>query len=198
MSARDPAVTSAILHEHETMMRARLAEIERIIEELQHGLPAASTPAHITETEALDVLQLQRAVPMAELWSWIERAARILCETAGEHRQLDESISALYPPALEDDAIEDVVAFVVINEPFFVGNDPEGCQIGELPGGQWASLVHTDGFASVGDTYRLLGAWVGRNMTPRADCQIWERYPRLGTQSGSPTDGLIEIRWPIE
>ena len=58
------------------------------------------------------------------------------------------------------------------------------------------ALAHTDGFATVGETYRLLGAWVAHNATPEPDGSICERYPHLdGRTEGS--DSTIEIRWPL-
>lgn len=201
ITARDPAVTSTVLGEHEATMRERLAETERIVHELHHGLAAATTPAHVVETEPVHVLQLRRSIAGDGLWTWIEYAGRVLGEAAGDHLRRSEPIGALYTAALEDDTTEDVTVFVVIDEPFLLDGGPDDCHIGELQGGRWASLVHTDGFASVGDTYRLLGAWVGRHATPKADGRIWERYPRLTSRS-TPLDGasdsVVEVRWPIE
>lgn len=71
MTARDPAVTSAILHDHED----RLTETERIVQELHRGLATTIAPVHIVETEARHVLQVHRTVASDRLWS-VDRADR--------------------------------------------------------------------------------------------------------------------------
>lgn len=201
LEARDPDVTSEVLREHERRMLAKLGEVERIVHELRFGLPATSTPVHVVDSDPLVVLEIHRATPSADLWSWIEQAADRLCSVAGARRRATEPIGALYTPALEDDTIEDVTVFVVIDEPFLVPASPDGCRIGEVPARRWASLVHRGGFDSIGDTYRILGAWVGRNAVPRTDTRILERYPLLDAAAGGDAadrDATIELRWPIE
>ena len=201
IEARDPNVTTEILRGHEQRMLAKLDEVERIVRELQFGLPATSTPVHVVDSEPIVVVEIRHTAQSSDLWTWIERAADQLCRVVGEHRRPAEPIGALYTPALEDDSIEDVTVFVAIDEPFLLPASSERCRIGEVPPRRWASLVHRGGFDSIGDTYRILGAWVGRHASPRTDTRILERYPLLGTTRGgteTPGDETIELRWPIE
>lgn len=200
LAARDPEVTDAILREHQQRMQARLDEVERIVRELQFGLPETSTPVHVVDSAPLLVVEIHRATPSADLWPWIEEAADRLGRLAGEHRIPTEPIGALYTPSLDDESVEDVTVFVAIDEPFLVAEPSGGCRIGEVPPRRWATLVHRGGFDSIGDTYRILGAWVGRHACPRTDTRILERYPllRAAAPGSSPNDSTIELRWPIE
>ena len=49
--ARDPDVTSGVLTAHESAMRSRLAEVQRIVVELHEGRynPAVHTPVHLRD-----------------------------------------------------------------------------------------------------------------------------------------------------
>jgi DNA-binding transcriptional MerR regulator len=201
LRARDPDVTATILRAHEQRMLTKLEEVERIVGELRDGLPATSAPVRVVDSDPLLVVEVHSATPSATLWDWIEHAAGRLCALAGEHRRADEPVGALYTPALDDESIEAVTVFVAIDEPFLVPAGSDGCRIGEVPARRWASLVHTDGFGTVGETYRMLGAWVGSHATPRTDTSILERYPLLRATehpTATPDDALIEVRWPIE
>ncbi|MBI4934735.1 MAG: MerR family transcriptional regulator [Actinobacteria bacterium] len=198
LRARDPDVTSVILRQHEHRMLSRLEEVERIVGELQFGLAAASTPVHLVDTGPLLVVETRLVAPSAELWSWIERAAERLRSLAGDRRAAGEPIGALYTAALDDEMIEDVTVFVAVDEPVLI--EVEDCRIGEIPAQTWASLVHSDGFDTIGDTYRILGSWVGRHASPR-DTPILERYPLLRQEANhrnTSSDAIVELRWPIE
>jgi DNA-binding transcriptional MerR regulator len=196
LSARDPELTRSVLAGHEQTMRVRLEETERIVAALQHGMPAASTPAHLVTTLAVHTLECSSKVPSATLWTWLEQTSVALLAAAGARRSTDAIVSALYTGALTDEEHEELTIFVPIDETFLVPASAVQMRIGQLPATTWAALTHIEGFDTVGDTYRLLGAWVARNAEPTPDGRICELYP--GLTGGHPrTDATIEIRWPL-
>lgn len=208
LTARDPVTTSTLLAEHENTMSRRLAEVERILVALQQGVPAAATPARVLSTDNTHTLVRAARVASASLWDWLEDSARLLVTTAADLLAVDPLavaepaggpvVGALYGP-LEDEEYEDVAVFVPIREPFLVegaGEPGSGLRIGELPSLRWAAMTHTSGFATVGDTYGVLGAWVARNATAHPDAPICELYPSILSRSGH-NDVPAEIRWPI-
>jgi DNA-binding transcriptional MerR regulator len=199
LTARDPGTTRAVLARHERTMRERLAEAERIVAALQDGTPRTTTPAHVFDTPSVTTLQCSARVPSASLWGWLAARATRLVSLAGARLAEPVTVGALYTAALLDDTHEEVTAFVVIDAPFLLDQGPhrdEGIGIGEIPARRWAALSHVGGFAGVGDTYRLLGAWVAHHAAPEPDAPICEVYPRLPA-GGEDADQEIEIRWPL-
>ncbi len=199
LTARDPDATRVVLARHEDTMRERLAEAERIIAALQNGTPRSITPAHSFETAHVTTLECSARVPFEALWEWIATSATRLASSAGDLLAGPPMVGALYTPAVLDDTHEEVTAFVVITSPFLVDqrqHASETIRIGEIPARQWAALSHTDGFASIGETYRILGAWVARNAEPDPNAAICELYPNL-LAGGDNADRQIEIRWPL-
>lgn len=194
LTARDPATTRNLLDQHEIAMVERLAEVERIVAALQDGAPAAVTPARVFTTDNALTLERSARVPSASLWEWLEDSARILTGAAPHPLADDAIVGALYGP-LQDDAYEEVTAFVTIREPFWV-EDHGDLRIAEMPSLRWAAMTHTTGFPTVADTYGVLGAWVARNATAHPTAPICELYATILTGTGTP-DVPIEIRWPI-
>jgi DNA-binding transcriptional MerR regulator/effector-binding domain-containing protein len=194
LTARDPATTRNLLAQHEIAMVERLAAVERIVGELQNGVPAAATPAHVFATDNILTLERSARVPAASLWTWLEDSARILVDAAADSLAEDAIVGALYGP-LQDDSYEDVTAFVPIREPLLVRDDGD-LRIAEIPSRRWAAMTHTAGFATIADTYGVLGAWVARNATAHPTAPICELYPTILALTGAP-DIPIEIRWPI-
>lgn len=202
LDSRDPALTRQLLDEHRAVMQERLSDTERIVATLQHGIATAGTPVHVRHEPAILVAQVVAEVAGAGLWSWLGRTHARLADIAGARTTVTGPRGALYTPEIIDETIEQVVAFVPIEAPFLVPADAPEVTISEIAPTSWAVLVHTDGFDSVGETYRLLGAWVARNANPTGTA-ICERYhPPVAAasshQSNSVADGPIEICWPIE
>jgi DNA-binding transcriptional MerR regulator len=192
VAARDPEVTRQVLSDHARTMQARLAETERIVESLHHGLPSSATPPHLIVTDASHTVQRTARVPSEHLWPWITETAVALRRIAGDQ----SAVGALYTGSLTDESFEDVTVLVTVADPPLVPSNEAGITVGELPAGHWAVLTHTDGFSTVGDAYRLLGAWVARNTTAHPDGPIWELYPTIHTGRGA-SDSVIELRWPL-
>lgn len=75
-----------------------------------------------------------------------------------------------------------------------------GITLGLIPAATCAVMTHIGGYESIGETYRLLGAWVARNERS-ADQPVREYYvvsidPKTGLLL--PDDQLrTEIAWPI-
>jgi DNA-binding transcriptional MerR regulator len=200
LTARDPDTTRDVLARHERAMRERLAEAERIVAALQDGAPRSVTPAHVFETTHVTTLHRSARVPSEDLWDWLAASATRLRSVAGTHLAGPATVGALYTPALLDDTYEEVTAFVAVTSPFLVDqrrhHGDEAIGIGEIPARRWAALSHVDGFASIGDTYRILGAWVARNAEPDPDAPICELYPNV-LVGGDDADREVEIRWPL-
>lgn len=194
LTARDPATTRTLLARHQMSMVERLAEVERIVVALQDGVPAAVTPARLFTTDNTLTLERSARVPAASLWGWLEDSARALIDAAAQSLAADVVVGALYGP-LHDEAYEEVAAFVTIREPFLVEDDGD-LRIAEMPSLRWAAMTHTTGFATVADTYGVLGAWVARNATAHPTAPICELYPTILAETGT-RDVPIEIRWPI-
>jgi DNA-binding transcriptional MerR regulator len=177
LTARDPATTRTLLAQHETSMVERLAEVERIVVALQDGVPAAVTPAHVFTTNNVFTLERSARVPAASLWRWLQDSGRLLIEAAAPWLADDAVVGALYGP-LHDETYEEVTAFVTIREAFLV-KDADALRIAEIPSLRWAAMTHTAGFATVSDTYGVLGAWVARNATAHPTAPICELYPAI-------------------
>ena len=93
-----------------------------------------------------------------------------------------------------------MVAFVPIRQPFLLDDAAHAhgeLRIAEMPSSRWAAMTHATGFAAVGDTYGVLGAWVARNAVAHPTASIWELYPTILAETGT-RDVPIEIRWPID
>lgn len=196
--ARDPELTRAVLAAHHTRMTERLAATERIVAELQAGTaPTTLTPVHVRDEPATHVLSMRRTVTDDELWRWVTSAHdRIVAHLAAHGAAPAGAVSATYLPEIADDGVEDVVALVPLRDPIaLVGADPD-LVLGELPAARVAVLVHAGSYDAIGDTYRMLGAWVARHAAPSGE-RIRERYV-VGPPDVADT-GLYrtEIAWPI-
>jgi DNA-binding transcriptional MerR regulator len=76
IQARDREVTRILLLEHEQVMRTRLAEAEQIVEALQRGVPAATTPPHIVKSSSMITLSCTATVPVDGVWNWLTTVAK--------------------------------------------------------------------------------------------------------------------------
>jgi DNA-binding transcriptional MerR regulator len=198
LSARDPELTRAILAEHHTLMSERLALTERIVAELQAGTaPTTHTPVHVRDEPAMHTLRMVRTVTDDELWPWLASAhARIVEHLVHVGASPAGPVSALYQPEIAEDGIELVEAFVPVADPVaVVGADPD-LALGEAPAARTAVLVHAGGYDTIGDTYRMLGAWVARHATPSGQ-RIRERYVVGAPDVDDPDLFRTEIAWPI-
>ena len=69
--------------------------------------------------------------------------------------------------------------------------------VGEVPGAWVAVLMHPGDYATMGDTYRTLGAWVARNAEPSGE-RIREWYVVSPLDTETPSEWRTEIAWPIK
>ncbi|MGL4178709.1 MAG: MerR family transcriptional regulator, partial [Dermatophilaceae bacterium] len=62
--ARDPQVTRRVVAEHELVMRARLADLTRVVDELHEAVsqPVFQTPAHVRHEPGRHLLAIHRLV----------------------------------------------------------------------------------------------------------------------------------------
>ncbi|HEY8523325.1 MAG TPA: MerR family transcriptional regulator [Acidimicrobiales bacterium] len=200
VQAHDPDVTRRVLARHEAAMRARLEEVTRIVAELQQGVarPSEHTPVHVRRTPAHHTLAVRGEVTAADFAAFLGDAygrigavlGRLGLEAAGPS-------GALYPPEIPDDGPEPVEAFVPIAAPAALPDDRGPVTLGEVPAARVAVVVHAGPYETIDETYRLLGAWVGRHARP-AGTPVREVYLVSYGEAADPEQFRTEIHWPIE
>jgi DNA-binding transcriptional MerR regulator len=206
--ARDPEVTRRLIADHEQLMRERLGDLTRLVDELQHAImqPSLQTPAYIRHEPDQHVLSITELVDdpghdsygvfldgaYTRIWTSLQRLGAIPTGPSG----------ALYPPKIEGDA-EIITAFMPIAAPVVLDDDAISVGVANqlLAGQLCAVLTHRGSYSSMGDSYRQIGAWVVTNAVP-ADRPVRELYVvSIDETTGKllPDEDLVtEIAWPVE
>ena len=200
LDARDPAVTRKILDEHGSVLEARLAGMQRAIDELNVALeaPTLHTPVHRRHERALTVLTFSGTVSEASWLAFLDRAFAALSEAAAtDGAVVVGSFGGCYPTLLDDDA-QEVVAFLpVASAPLLSASSRAvGVQVGELPATEVAVVAHHGAYDDMDDTYRNLGAWVAEHAEP-ADLPVRELYLVAASHTDNPDELRTELCWPI-
>jgi DNA-binding transcriptional MerR regulator/effector-binding domain-containing protein len=196
--ARDPDVTSRVLAAHESTMRSRLAQVQRIVVELHEGRddPASHTPVHLREQPHRHTLALRGQVDDDTFAGFLRAAHGQIGEIA---RSLGVEpvgpFAALFPPEIPDDGPGDIDAHVPIAEPVAVPRST-GLVLGEVPATPVAVLVHAGPYDTIADTYRRLGSWVAEHAAPRP-MPVREVYVVGAADTGDPHRFRTEIHWPV-
>jgi effector-binding domain-containing protein len=180
-------------------MRSKLDEVTRIVAELQDGVerPGLHTPVYVTTHAAAHTLALRAKVTEENFAAFLGSAydtlgsftERLGVEPAGPS-------GALFPPVILDDTPELVEAYVPLAEPVGLPDRRGDVFLGELPAVTVAVAVHMGAYETMGDTYRLLGAWVAQHATP-ADEPVREVYQVSYDETEDPERFRTEIQWPI-
>ncbi len=197
LHGRDPDLTRRILETHQTRMQQRLAETQRIIEELQSGVaPVTHTPVHVRAEPARDTVRLLGAVTPETFEAWLTQAFARLGAVIDAHGvRAAGPPGTLWAPEILVDEPERVEPFIPIGEPIAIkGHDPD-VAVGEVAAASVAVLVHAGDYAMMPDTYRTLGAWVARN-AQYAGGRIRE-WCTVGPGNVEPAAYRTEIAWPI-
>lgn len=206
--ARDPEVTRRLITDHEQVMRERLGDLTRLVDELQEAItrPALQTPAHVRQEPDRHVLAISELVAdpghdsyadmlgraFSRLWTALQRLGAAPTGPAG----------ALYPPKF-DGHDEVITAFMPIAAPVVLDDETLAAGVVNqwLPGTTCAVLTHRGAYRTMFETYRQIGAWVVTNAVP-ADRPVRELYVvSIDETTGEllPDDELrTEIAWPIE
>lgn len=197
LHARDPDVTAKVLAAHESVMRERLAQVERIVAELQEGLaqPASHTPVFVRDEPHQHTLAVRGRVACDGYAEFLGGAYAMLGDVvAGRAVRPVAASGALYPAEIPADGPDDVEAFLPVAEPV----DLPGGQVvnGEVPAARVAVLVHAGAYEHIDDSYRRLGEWVADNAEP-AGLPVRERYLVSYGDTDDPTRFRTEICWPI-
>ena len=200
LDARDPAVTRKILDEHGSVLEARLAGMQRAIDELNVALeaPTLHTPVHRRHERALTVLTFSGTVSEASWLAFLDRAFAALSEAAAtDGAVVVGSFGGCYPTLLDDDA-QEVVAFLpVASAPLLSASSRAvGVQVGELPATEVAVVAHHGAYDDMDDTYRNLGAWVAEHAEP-ADLPVRELYLVAASHTDDSGELRTELCWPI-
>lgn len=197
--ARDPEVTRRVLAAHAAAMETRLADVTRIVHELQVGvaLPAAHTPVHVRDVPAAHTLAVRGEVTDADLATFLDSA---YAELGGALERCATApigpFGALYAAELADDGPEPVEAFAPLGAPVALPEPPGRVRLGELPAARVAVLVHAGGYDSIADSYRHLGAWVAVNARPDGQ-RVREVYLVGPGDVDDPARYRTEIHWPL-
>jgi DNA-binding transcriptional MerR regulator len=206
--ARDPEVTRRLIADHEHLMRQRLGDLTRLVDELQQAItqPSLQTPAYIRHEPDQHVLAITELVhdpghdsyaafldgAYTRLWTNLQRLGAIPTGPSG----------ALYPPKIEGDA-EVITAFLPIAAPVVLDDDAITAGIANqlLSGQRCVVLTHRGSYRTIGTSYRQIGAWVVTNAVP-ADQAVRELYVvSIDETTGKllPDEELVtEIAWPVE
>lgn len=198
LRARDPEITGKILASHETAMRQRLAEVERIVAELHHGvaLPETHTPVHVRTEPHRHSLAVRGVVDMDNFSAFLSEAYDTLVRVAnGAAAVTSGPEGALYPPEVASDGPEPVEAFLPIASPVAL----EGAGrvvVSEVPAARVAVLLHSGPYDTIDDSYRALGAWVAHH-AESADLPVRELYLVSSTDTDDSERFRTEICWPI-
>jgi len=190
LDARDPAVTERLLAEHRLAIERRLEETERILLALRQPLEVPDGLVETRRTDDMHVLTVAADVPGEAIEGWLARAHDQLASVAKAVGGGIGAPGAFYPVQLEDESTEHVEAFVQVARPFLVPPSA-GVRLAAVPGTVWAVISHRAPFAGIGDSYRLLGAWVGAH-TSTGGSRVAERY-----LDQRPGHEHTEIWWPI-
>lgn len=205
--ARDPEVTRRVIAAHQQVMRERLDDLGRLVAELQEAVsePLLQTPVFVRTEPAQHALAIAEELPNPEhetYTAFLGRAYGLLdaaCERL--HVAPVAASGALYPPKV-DGGSEVVTAYFPVAEPVLLDerSTADGVVNLMLPTTTCAVLTHRGSFASIGHTYRQLGAWVATNATV-IDQPVRELYVVSVDESGAllpDADLRTEIAWPIE
>ena len=206
--ARDPEVTRRLIADHEQVVRERLGDLTRLVDELQDAItqPALQTPAYVRREPDQHVLAISELVAdpghdsyaafldsaYSRLWGAVPRLGAVPTGPSG----------ALYPPKVDGDD-EVITAFMPIAAPVVLDDQALAAGVANqlLAGTTCAVLTHRGAYRTMGETYRQIGAWVVTNAVP-ADQPVRELYVvSIDETTGKllPDDELrTEIAWPIE
>ena len=198
LTARDPDVTREVLHRHETRMRERLIETEKIVGALEEGRddPLVHTPVHVTALLAASTLAVRGRAREADYGSFLDGAYTALRAAVAEAgAEPAGPAGALYPAEIPDDGPQQVEAYIPVREPV-APPAGSGVVVGEVPAVHAAVLVHLGPYDTINDSYRRLGAWVARNAEP-ARHRVREVYLVSFAETDDPQRFRTEIQWPV-
>lgn len=198
LEARDPEVTAKLLADHEAEMRARLAETERIVAELQRAAaePGQGLPVHLRTIDHQHALALTDSVAAKDFGPFLDRAYAALWSAVGVGGFVPAGPpAALYCPEANDPDAEPVTAYVPVTEP---GPIPPaaGVELIEVPAATVAAAIHEGDYLSIGDAYASLGAWVAYHAHPTDD-PVREVYVVSYGETDDPARFRTEIHWPV-
>lgn len=198
IQARDPDLTRQILADHEIRMQARLDETARIVAELQSGVaPVTHTPVHVRYEDPMDTVSVSGNVTEAQMPTFILGSLQRLLEFLSLVEIAPVGApGTLYTADIPDD-VEHVEAVLRVPRPVGIPSTERDISVGEVPGAWVAVLVHSGDYATMGDTYRTLGAWVARNAEPSGE-RIREWYVVSPLDTDTPSEWRTEIGWPIK
>lgn len=212
LRACDPEITRKVLAEHGSLLQERLERIEYAVAEIQASVahPISQTPVHVRDAPATLTIEYRGHVAEADFASFLDAAYPALYGMLGRLGLAPSGPpGALYPAQIED--VQEVVAYVPIAAPTpsypgqgaggasanpLLPDDRGAVALGEVPAATVAVLTHHGSYATIADTYQLLGRWVAENART-ADRQVREVYIIGPTEADHPDRYRTDICWPL-
>jgi len=212
LRARDPQVTRKVLTEHGSLLQERLDRIENAVTEIQASVehPISQTPVHVRDEPGALTLEYRGWVAEADFAAFLAMAYPELYAMLSRLGLAPNGPpGALYPAEIED--VQEVVAYVPIAVPTqtypgqraggasanpLLPDDRGAVALGEVPAATVAVLTHHGSYATIADTYQLLGRWVAENAST-ADMQVREVYVIGPTEADEPDRYRTDICWPL-
>lgn len=185
-------------------MRAKLAQVTHIVNELQQALdrPSLHTPVHIRHEDEVHALSYRGTVQAADYATFLDAAYGKLFPALHMSGATPLAGGSARYPATVDTEDEPIQAYIPIAAPVALPPSlrDSGITCEVVPADTCAVATHIGGYETIADTYRQLGAWVARNATS-SERPVREHYV-VSTDPATfellPDDQLrTEICWPI-
>jgi len=146
----------------------------------------------VVEVEPVTVAVIHGEVAMAEMRDFFDRSFTLLAEVVGtDGAAITGAAFALYHRPLTESA--DLTVGFPTDRPV---SPRDGVEVGELPGGRVARVVHAGGFDGLGAAWEGLVAWAearGHTLGP----DFWEVYLTEPSPDMDPADLRTQLNWTI-
>lgn len=197
VDARDPALTGTLLSEHLRALHGRRSEIEQMIAGVG-SLLAGSSPldvgvVHLREQRAEPVLVVRGRPAERDFADFFREAFGRLGRHAHRHRlTVSGPGGARFPDREWDpDAVETVVVL-----PVTAPVAGPGVEVGTLPSGRLAAVLHAGDYAGVALAHAALGSWAATHGV-EADSSLQELYLVGPHDTSDPAAWRTEVGWLV-
>ena len=150
------------------------------------------TAAELTEIAGTSTAVIRSVVPLAELANFFDRSFTTLAAvTSAQNVALTGPAFALYRGAPSD------TADLEVGFPTAQPVEPiDGVDVGSLPAGRAARLVHHGSYDELGSSWARLERWMrDEGLEPAAF--FWEVYVTQPSPDMDPADLRTELIWPV-
>ena len=197
VAARDPDLTGALLSDHLEVLRGRRAEVEQMIAGVG-SLMAGSSPldlglVHVREQWPEPVLLVRGRPAEGDFADFFQGAFGRLGRHAHRHRLTVTGPGGARFPDREWDPDEvETVAVLPVSAPVA----GPGVEVGRLPAGRLAVVLHAGDYAGVAGAHAALGAWAAEHGV-EADSSLQELYLVGPHDTSDPAAWRTEVGWLV-